>query len=82
MPWGRAGHADRQQPRAEGVLAQDEGCAPCRAGLFAIGIGEQRALARETVDVGRAIAHDAVVVGADVVHADIVSPDDEDVQLV
>src|SRR5262245_47072081 len=61
------------------MLPEDERGSPCRARLFAVSIGEQRAFPRDAVDVRRAVAHDAVAVCAHVVHADVVAPDDEDV---
>ena len=51
-PVGRAWHADRQQPRAEGVLASDEGCPTGGAALLAVGIGKAHALVGNAVDIG------------------------------
>ena len=49
------------------------------AGLLAVVVGEQRAFLRDTVNVGRLVAHHALVVGADVPVADVIAPDDEDI---
>jgi hypothetical protein len=76
---GRARHANGQQARAEGMLAQDERRAAGRAALLGVGVREQRAFSRDPVDVRRPVAHDRVGVSADVVDADVIPPDDEDV---
>jgi hypothetical protein len=55
--------------------------APCGAALLPIGIGENRALGGDTIDVGRAITHRAHGVGAVLRNADVVTEDDEDVRL-
>lgn len=54
--------------------------APCGAALLPIGIGENRALGGDTIDVGRAITHRAHGVGAVLRNADVVAEDDEDVR--
>jgi hypothetical protein len=79
---GRGGHADLREPRTVHALAGDEGRAPGRATLFAIGIGEPHAFFSETIDVGRAISHEPVAVTAQVRDSDVVAPDDEDVRFV
>ena len=75
-----ARHADREQPGPEWLLAENERCASGRAALLAVGIGEDRALVRDAIDVGRAVAHQAHGVGADLRYADVVAEDDEDVR--
>ncbi|MHC2544991.1 hypothetical protein FB001_102254 [Ensifer sp. SEMIA 135] len=54
--------------------------APCGAALLPIGIGENRALGGDTIDVGRAITHRAHGVGAVLRNADVVTEVDEDVR--
>ena len=76
----RRGQADFQQPRAERRLPGDERRASRGAGLLPVVISEQRALARESVDVRRAAAHHAAVVGTDVPDADVVGHDHDDVR--
>jgi hypothetical protein len=49
--------------------------------LLTVGVGEDSALSRDTVDVGRAIPHHPHGVGADLWNADIVAEDDEDIRL-
>ena len=63
-PDRRAGDADLGEAGAIDALARDEGRAPRRAGLFSVGIGEHHALARDAVDVGRAVAHEPVRIAA------------------
>src|SRR5262245_28773339 len=63
------------------MLAEDEGGATGGAALLGVGVGEQRPLLRDAVDVRGAVAHHAEIVGAQVVDADVVAPDDEDVGL-
>ena len=75
----RRGQADFQQPGAERRLPGDERRASRSAGLLSVVIGEQRALACESVDVRRAAAHHAAVVGTDVPDADVVGHDHDDV---
>src|SRR6478672_1433436 len=76
------GHADRQQAGAKRMLAQNK-CGPPRcAGLLSVGIGKQRTLLRDPIDVGGAIPHDAVAIGTDIVDAYVVTPNDEDVRFV
>lgn len=77
----RGGKADFQQARAERRLPGDEGGASRGAGLLSVVVGEQRAVACESVDVRRAAAHHAAVVGADVPDADIVGHDHDDIRL-
>src|SRR5262249_24353 len=47
--------------------------------LLAVPVGEHRAVLRDTINVRRAITHDAVVVGADIEPANVIAPDDENV---
>ncbi len=71
--------ADFRQARAEDALPGDE-CGPAGgAALFAVGIREQHAFGRETVDVGRVVSHHATAVAREIPDADVVTPDDEDV---
>jgi hypothetical protein len=79
QPFRSAGQADLQQAGANGRLAGDEGRAPCRAGLLAIIVGEDRAFAGDAVDIGRPVAHHPAVVGADVPEANVIAHDDENV---
>ena len=53
----RTRHADGQQAGAERMLAEDERRAAGRAALLGVGVGEERALLRDAVDVGRLVAH-------------------------
>ena len=62
------------------MLAQNERCAPRRAALLRVRVGEHRAFLRNAINVGRLVAHDAQAVGADVVSPDVIAPDDEDVR--
>ena len=50
------------------------------ATLLGVEVGEQRAFLRQSVNVGRFVAHHAEVVRTDIVDADV-APDDEDVRL-
>src|SRR3990170_4495531 len=77
----RTRHAYGEQPGAERVLAEDERRAPRGAALLGVGVGEQCALLRQAVNVGRFVAHDAEAVGADVMNPYVIAPDDEDVRL-
>jgi hypothetical protein len=49
--------------------------------LLTVIIGEDRALIRDAIDVGRAVAHHAAIVGADIPIADIIAHDNKDVRL-
>ena len=75
----RARQANLEQAGAEAGLPGDEARASGRAALLAIPVGEERALLRDPVNVGRLVAHHALVVRADVPIADVIAPDDEDV---
>jgi len=75
----RTRHADREQARAERILAHDERGAPRRAGLLCVVIGEHQAFLGQAVDVRRPAAHHPPVIGADILNADVVAPDDEDI---
>ena len=75
----RARQADLEQSGTERRLAGDERGAPGGAGLLAVVVGEQRALAGDAIDVGRLVAHHALVVGAEVPVADVVAENDQDV---
>src|SRR3990170_5005531 len=77
----RARHADGEQTCAERVLAEDERRASRGAALLGVGVGEQRALLSEAVNVGRLVSHDAEAVGADVMNPYVIAPDDDDVGL-
>src|SRR4051794_11480907 len=77
----RGGNADLRETGTKDALTRDERGTPSGAALLAVGVGEAHALRRETVDVGRAVTHQAAAVGADIRDADIVAPDDEDVGL-
>src|SRR5690242_5559068 len=63
------------------MLAKDERRPACGAALLSVGVGEQRTLLRQPIDVWSVIAHDAEAVGTDVVAADIIAPDNKDVGL-
>ncbi|MNN53542.1 hypothetical protein D3C81_1683060 [compost metagenome] len=78
----RAWQADGEQAGAERVFAEDEGGTAGGAGLLAIGVGEQRTLFGDAVDVRRLVTHHPLVVGADVVVADVVAEDHQDVRFV
>ncbi|MCY1463451.1 hypothetical protein D9M71_813500 [compost metagenome] len=77
---GGAGHADLGQAGADRRLAGDEGGAAGGAALLAVEVGEVGTLARDAVDVRRAVAHDAVVVAADVEPADVIGHHEQDVR--
>jgi len=63
------------------ALASDEGRTTGGATLLGV-VGHQHAtVLRETVDVGRGVAHHALVKGADVEDSDIIARDDKDVGL-
>ena len=81
MPCGEPGMPMVSSPVRNGCSPEDEGRAARRAALLRVGIGEERALRRDAIDVRRLVAHHAEAVGADVVDADVVAPDDEDVRL-
>ena len=79
-PCFAAGRPTFSKPGAKRRLPGDERRASRRAGLLSVVIGEQRALACESVDVRRAAAHHAAVVGTDVPDADVVGHDHDDVR--
>src|SRR5215813_10223266 len=79
-PMRRARHADREQPGADGMLAEDKGRATRGAGLLTVSVGKQRTLLRQPVDVGRAVSHHAKVVTTEVRPTDVVAPDDQDIR--
>ncbi|MCY1304766.1 hypothetical protein D9M70_545350 [compost metagenome] len=76
-----AGQSHLEHARAKADLPRDERSAAGGAALLAVPVGEQRALLRDAVDVGRLVAHHALVIGADVPIPDVVAPDDEDIGL-
>jgi hypothetical protein len=76
-----AGHPDLAQPGAEHALAGDERRTPGGAALLAVGVGEPHPLARDAVDVRRAVAHQPVAVATQVGDPDVVAPDHQDVRL-
>ncbi len=63
------------------MLPQNERCAPRRAALLGVVIGEERPFMRYAVDVRRSASHHAVMVGANVPDADVIGHDDENVRL-
>ena len=75
----RARQANLRQAGAKWRLSGDERRATCGARLLAVIVGEQRTLARNTVNVGRPIAHHALVVSADIPIPDVVGHDYENV---
>jgi len=79
QPFLGARQADLEQAGSEGGLAGDERGASGGAGLLGVEVGEDRALLRNAVDVGRAVAHHAAIVNADVPVADVIAEDDKDV---
>ena len=81
MPSFAPGKTDLQQARTEWTLAGDERSASGRAGLLAIPVGEQRAFLRESVNVGRLVAHHATMITTRVIPPDVITPEDEDVGL-
>jgi len=76
----RRGDADLAQAGPEHALAGDERRPAGGAALLAVGVGEPHALVGDTVDVGRAVAHQPVAVAAQVRDADVIAPDHEDVR--
>ena len=77
----RTGQAHLGKARAQGALAGDEGGTAGGAGIFAIGIGEDRAFFGDAVNIGRAIAHHAHVVGRDIGPADIIAENHQNIRL-
>ncbi len=77
-----SGLADRRQPGADRKFSGDEVGAACRATRFGVVVGEDRALGRKLVDVGRATGHQTAVVGTDVPHADVIAHDQDNVRLI
>ena len=49
--------------------------------LLGVVIGEKHAFRSNPVDIGRLVAHQAVTVGTDIGDANIVAPNDENVNL-
>ncbi|MCY1413644.1 hypothetical protein D9M71_290800 [compost metagenome] len=78
----RAGHADGQQAGAERMFAEGKSGTTGGAGLLAVGMGEQRPLLRNAIDVRRLVTHHALVVGTEVEVADVVAEDHQDVRFV
>ena len=76
-----AGPADRGHAAADGILSGDECGASGGAGRLGVMVGEHDALAGDTVDVRRPVAHGAVAIGADILPTDIIWKNDEDVGL-
>ena len=68
-----------QEASAQWALASDERSSTGGAGLLAVVVREDGALAGNAVNVGRPIAHHAAVIGADVPVSDVIAHDDEDV---
>ena len=75
-------HSDLGQTCTDRILASDERGASSGAGLLPVGIGKQRALVCDAVDVWGPVAHLAAAIVADVPPADVVALEDEDVRLV
>lgn len=75
-----AGHGDLRQSRPVRVLPADEGRSTSRATLLTVVAGETDPFGRDPVDVRRSIAHKAVALAAEVRDADVITPDDQDVQ--
>ena len=78
---GIAGHADGEQTGAKGLLAQDERCPSGGTALLPVGIGEYRSFLGDSINIWRAIPHQAHCVGANLRNADVVAEDDKDVGL-
>ena len=76
----RTGQAHLGKARTQGALAGDEGGTAGGAGIFTIGIGEDRAFFGDTVNIGRAIAHHAHVVGRDIGPADIIAENHQNIR--
>src|SRR5579863_4888180 len=75
-----ARHADLGQPRADRVLAGYEARAAGGAALLGIIVGEGDPFDRDTIDVGRVVAHHAAAEMTDVPYPDVVTPQDQDVR--
>ena len=72
-----ARHAYLGQPRADRVLACNEGRASCGAALLAVVVGKGHTFVGHTIDVGCAITHLPAIVVTDVPPANIVAPEDQ-----
>jgi hypothetical protein len=80
-PISGARHTDLGQAGAIGALPGDKGCPAGRTALLAVRIGEAHPFVGNTVDVGRAVAHQPVAVTAQIGNADVITPDDQNVRL-
>ncbi len=74
-----AGQLRRDQARAQRIHACDEGIAAGRAALHGDVVHEDRALAPDTVNIGRFADHQAAVIDARLHPADVITHDEEDV---
>ena len=77
--FGGTWKADFGESRANWGLSGDESGTTGGAALLAVPVGEESALAGESVDVRGLVSHHAEVVGTDVELADIVAPDDKNI---
>jgi hypothetical protein len=78
----RGGNPDLGQAGAIHTLPRDEGRSARRAGLLAVGIGEQHAFLGDAIDVRRAIAHQPMCVATQIRLADVIAPDHQNIGLV
>ncbi len=77
----RTGKTYLRQSGANRTLPGNEGRAPRGAALLRVVVGEDRALFRQPVDVGRPVSHHAAVVGAHVPVAHVIAEDHKNVRL-
>src|SRR6516225_735686 len=63
------------------MLTGDERCAPGRAALLGVIIGETHALLGDAIDIGCLVAHQPMRIATEIGHADIVAPDHDDIGL-
>src|ERR1700722_17376440 len=75
----RAWQTYHQETSSKRNLPQDECGSSSRAGLLRVVIGEERAVAGNSIDVRGATAHHATVVSTDIPDADIIGHDDDNV---
>src|SRR5215813_7120383 len=79
-PKRSAGQSHFAQSRAKDALPHDE-CGPTsRAALFTVVIRKTHTFVSNTIDVGRAVTHQAVGVATEIANSDVVTPNNEDVR--
>jgi len=76
------GQTDLGEAGAQTGLSSNERRAAGGTALVTVVVGKPDALFGDTVNIGRAIAHDAIGVSTDIGDANIVAPDHKDVGLI